>query len=405
MDLKNYYEQSVAEHHSYSVHMCKKYGWPAALLFENIYYWVKRNYYDGKNFYDGRYWTYNSRENFGDYFQELSSKQIRSAFDTLKKEGLIMTGNFNQAKFDKTLWYTITDKGFAEYEGTYKEEPQNATKSSNFENSEHASSETDNFDVPYRADASSETDNFDVPHRADASSETDNIDVPYRADRCAPQGNTNTKVIPSKYYTNYLSNKDITRASSAEKKEEAPVRFIKTIENLIGRKTRYEEKSIVNRWYSSKRYDLKVIELAIIDNLFRGDKFHLKYVEDELSLWSYNGINDEIAARNWIVDNAYYNAEARARDSLERKKDFFTEEELDGLICCSDIYIVYHTRNDILKKYRANDIRGISRIVEVLLRSSNARLFPDVQNCFQHELYDICDKICKEVNEKISKVG
>lgn len=99
--------------HSFDVEIAQKYGILEAILLENIYYWIKKNEANNKHFYDEKYWTYNSRKAFAEIFPYASEKQIRTALEKLIKNGLIITGNYNQDGRDRTLWYSLTDRGIS----------------------------------------------------------------------------------------------------------------------------------------------------------------------------------------------------------------------------------------------------------------------------------------------------
>lgn len=88
-------------------------GVNAAILFYNLRHWVAKNAANEKHFYDGKYWTYNSVQAFEKLFSYMSKKQIRVALEKLKESDLIETGNFNEVKYDRTLWYAITKKGLS----------------------------------------------------------------------------------------------------------------------------------------------------------------------------------------------------------------------------------------------------------------------------------------------------
>lgn len=89
------------------------YGVNAAIIIQNIFFWVEKNRMNNKNFFDGTYWTYNSIRAFEEMFPYMSAKQIRSTLKKLEDEGLIVTGNYNDTAYDRTKWYAMTDKGNA----------------------------------------------------------------------------------------------------------------------------------------------------------------------------------------------------------------------------------------------------------------------------------------------------
>lgn len=82
-----------------------------AILIGNIHYWVNHNKQNNLNFKEGRYWTYNTQEAYSEQFPYLTRRQIQTALKKLEEDGYIMSDNFNQKKYDRTKWYTITDKG------------------------------------------------------------------------------------------------------------------------------------------------------------------------------------------------------------------------------------------------------------------------------------------------------
>lgn len=97
--------------HLFDVDIAKQYGVNAAILLENIGYWIKQNEANETNFFDGYYWTFNSRRAYRELFPYMSERQINTAFDKLISDGLIITGNYNKVAYDRTLWYALTQKG------------------------------------------------------------------------------------------------------------------------------------------------------------------------------------------------------------------------------------------------------------------------------------------------------
>lgn len=97
--------------HIFDVDIAKEYGVNAAVLLQNLGYWINRNKANEINFYDGNYWTYNSRRAYRELFPYMSERQIETAFKKLIDAGIIITGNYNELKYDRTLWYALTEKG------------------------------------------------------------------------------------------------------------------------------------------------------------------------------------------------------------------------------------------------------------------------------------------------------
>lgn len=95
--------------HSFNVELAKEYGILEAILIENISFWIAKNEANGENFHDGRTWTYNSVRAFQELFPYATIGQIRRALSHLVKEGILVTGNYNEIQYDRTLWYAFSD--------------------------------------------------------------------------------------------------------------------------------------------------------------------------------------------------------------------------------------------------------------------------------------------------------
>ena len=101
---------TMAEHH-FDIDIAEKYGVNAAIILNNMYFWIKKNEANNVNFYDGCYWTYNSVKAFCDLFPYLSKSQITTALKKLESAGVIKTGNYNKSAYDRTTWYAFTEMG------------------------------------------------------------------------------------------------------------------------------------------------------------------------------------------------------------------------------------------------------------------------------------------------------
>lgn len=100
------------EHH-FNCEIAKMYGMAEAVILNHFEYWIAKNKANEYNYFDGTYWTYNSVKAFKEIFPYLTEKKISSALAKLKDEGIIKTGNYNENKYDRTLWYAITEKGLS----------------------------------------------------------------------------------------------------------------------------------------------------------------------------------------------------------------------------------------------------------------------------------------------------
>lgn len=101
----------------YEIHcgIAKKCGVHAALLMNYIRIETIENDYAFNT--QAHSWKRISEKDFMEQFPFMSSRQISYAIKKLIDDNLIITGNFNESKFDKTLWYSLTDYGFNVFYG------------------------------------------------------------------------------------------------------------------------------------------------------------------------------------------------------------------------------------------------------------------------------------------------
>ncbi|UXI85412.1 DnaD domain protein [Ligilactobacillus salivarius] len=74
-----------------------------AIILQQIHYWLVKN----MNIKDGYSWIYNSVKDWNKQFKWLSEPTLKRKFKSLEDKGLLITGNYNKAKFDRTKWYRI----------------------------------------------------------------------------------------------------------------------------------------------------------------------------------------------------------------------------------------------------------------------------------------------------------
>ena len=84
-------------------------GLNEAVVVQQIHYWLKHNEKAKKSthFIDGRWWTYNTKEEWAENFPWWSEDTVWRALKDLRRLGLVLTANYNKMKIDRTLWYTI----------------------------------------------------------------------------------------------------------------------------------------------------------------------------------------------------------------------------------------------------------------------------------------------------------
>ncbi|MGL5328355.1 MAG: hypothetical protein ACRDD7_03730 [Peptostreptococcaceae bacterium] len=85
-------------------------GTDGAIMLSNFQYWITKNMANNKHFHNDKYWTYNTLDAFAKLFPQYSKRQIERILNNLKKDGYIETGNYNKSSYDRTTWYTLTQK-------------------------------------------------------------------------------------------------------------------------------------------------------------------------------------------------------------------------------------------------------------------------------------------------------
>ena len=92
-----------------------------AIIVQQIHYWLNINEKAKINFHEGRYWTYNTYENWQKTnFRFLSVPTLKRIFKKLEDKKILIKDNFNKSKYDRTLWVSINyeklDELMTEYE-------------------------------------------------------------------------------------------------------------------------------------------------------------------------------------------------------------------------------------------------------------------------------------------------
>jgi uncharacterized phage protein (TIGR02220 family) len=84
--------------------LAMKIGLREAIILQQINYWLTKK---GAHVIEGRRWTYDTYKEWQKQFPFWSETTIKRSFLNLEKQGLLISGNWNALKMDKTKWYTI----------------------------------------------------------------------------------------------------------------------------------------------------------------------------------------------------------------------------------------------------------------------------------------------------------
>lgn len=82
----------------------------AAIFLQQLSQWTFLNLANKHHIYDGHVWSYNSLEAYETIFPFWNRRQLETLINNMVKDGLIIKGNYNKHKYDRTCWYALTYK-------------------------------------------------------------------------------------------------------------------------------------------------------------------------------------------------------------------------------------------------------------------------------------------------------
>ena len=81
-------------------------GVDQTMMLCQIDFWVQ-NHQDDEHCKEGRYWIYETYDDWVEQFPYWGKTKIREIIRKLKEKNLIITGNYNKMSGDNTKWYTV----------------------------------------------------------------------------------------------------------------------------------------------------------------------------------------------------------------------------------------------------------------------------------------------------------
>lgn len=246
------------EHH-FNVDIAKEHGINVAIFLNNVAFWIQKNQANKKHFYEGRYWTYNSSEALSILFPYWSVDQLDRIIKKCVSAGLLLLNNFNENKYDRTRWYSLSDAALKLFSITLPRNRGRQTANSKTPSREIAGyiKETDNKpdNKPKRAMAS--VDKSDLRSKAARASRTslNLITIPYdffpdekslvELNKHSARTKMTTHEILGKFFTVHRKYKTKSKDWQLKFREfiekELPKR---TFENKQGKIARYDDKPL-----------------------------------------------------------------------------------------------------------------------------------------------------------------
>lgn len=95
--------------------MAKEYGIEEGIVLDYFIYEIHQKAVNGSNFYDGKNWTYNTHDALLTRLPFPSRKPLMRVLKSLEDCNMIVKGNYNKHSYDRTCWYTLSDKCAEKY--------------------------------------------------------------------------------------------------------------------------------------------------------------------------------------------------------------------------------------------------------------------------------------------------
>lgn len=159
---------------SFDVGIARQLSVNAAIVYNHLVYWLRINKQKNYNQHNGKTWMYESISDMADYFGYLSEKQVSSALSQLVDSNLIIKGNYNKNKFDKTAWYCLENEsalGFSKnlFEGDKRDVSKDTKGQSLYIQEEHQENVVGEASLPSFSEKDKDITKDDVYHYSIAS--------------------------------------------------------------------------------------------------------------------------------------------------------------------------------------------------------------------------------------------
>lgn len=98
-------------------------GVSESIIVQQMIYWLEKS----NHIIDGRPWIFNSYVNWQKQLPFFCESTIRRLIKKLEDMGIILSGNFNKSKMDKTKWYSINYDALNKLQENFNNEQMNET--------------------------------------------------------------------------------------------------------------------------------------------------------------------------------------------------------------------------------------------------------------------------------------
>lgn len=99
---------------NFNTHIATVYGVNQAIFIQSMVQFTFINASEERNLHDNRYWCYGTPKFFAKYFPYFKPRLIKEIINKCVKDGLLIVGNYNRVKYDRTNWYALSNKALIE---------------------------------------------------------------------------------------------------------------------------------------------------------------------------------------------------------------------------------------------------------------------------------------------------
>lgn len=206
-----------------------------AVILQQIHYWLEKRL----NIKDGYSWVYNSMVDWNKQFPWLSLKTLKRKFKSLEDKGLLITENYNKAKFDRTKWYRIDYDAFSNLGNALGQ--NDLTNVSNCPNAKGQNDTTNTIEY---------TENNNI----DNTTTTDTTEIKIIYEFWKSNIGSLSPYLYREIRTIYSDWKEVSKQPKEMILESIKMAIEKDIKNINYIKT------ILKRWYDNRIYSLKDLE-------------------------------------------------------------------------------------------------------------------------------------------------
>lgn len=104
-------KQNKTQMHHFDVEDAMKHGVEKAVVLSNIRFWLNNN--KNKDLssvkHDGYYWMYNTAKDMSNVLPYFTQSKVQRLLKQLEDDGVLIVGNYNKVKYDRTKWYTLSE--------------------------------------------------------------------------------------------------------------------------------------------------------------------------------------------------------------------------------------------------------------------------------------------------------